>query len=153
MVNTECTCCGKDFSRLSPTKIEGAVIEVCDKCVKFGIKADMPQEDSYRQVKPIISGTNFNDIGLELVSEYGKLIAKVRQNKGMSRYEFSKNLNEKESVIERLEEESLEPDDKLVRKIEDFLNITLKERYENPAVQQKGKKKLKLTIGDVIKVS
>lgn len=113
----------------------------------------MPQEDSYRQVKPIISGTNFNDIGLELVSEYGKLIAKVRQNKGMSRYEFSKNLNEKESVIERLEEESLEPDDKLVRKIEDFLNITLKERYENPAVQQKGKKKLKLTIGDVIKVS
>lgn len=147
----ECNCCGKEFPRLTPTKIEGAVIEVCDRCAKFGIKVEISQI-AYTPMKKTIKISDLENTELVLIQEYGRLIAKVRENKGLTRYDFAKRINEKESVVKRLEEEDFEPDENLVSKIEDFLDIRLRGRYEGALLRHREKKRIDLTVGDIAEV-
>lgn len=137
---------------MSHAKIEGAVIEVCERCSKFGTKVDVPNPIDYTPIKRTIKITDLDNSNLELVPEYGKLIVKVRESKGLSRYDFAKRLNEKESVIKRLEEEEFEPAEDLIKRIEGFLDITLRERYEVALVRQRMKKRPDLTVGDIVEV-
>ena len=152
-VTSECNCCGKEFPRLNFTRIEGAVIEVCERCSKFGIKVDAPKPVTYTPIKNTIKIAELDNSDLELIPEYGKFIARVRETKGLTRYDFAKRLNEKESIVKRLEDEDFEPAENLIKKIEDFLDIRLRERYEITLVRQRGKKRPDLTVGDVVEVS
>ncbi len=146
---SECNCCGKEFPRLTPAKIEGAIIDVCDKCSKFGSKVDVKVEVAVdKPPKPVELEQN-----VELVADYGKLIARIREDKGLSIYDFAQKINEKESVIKRLEFQEFQPDVELVRKIENFLDIRLREKYEDVLISQKSKKQIDLTVGDVVEVS
>lgn len=150
-ITSECNCCGKEFPRLNPTKIEGAVIDVCERCSKFGTKIGT-QPTAYTPIKRAMKISELENISLELIPEYGKIIARVREDKGLTRYDFAKRLNEKESVIRRLEDQDFEPDEGLIKKIEDFLDIRLKEKYEETVLRQRDKKKIDLTLGDVVEV-
>ena len=137
---------------MNPTKIEGAVIEVCERCSKFGTKVGI-QAIAYTPIKKTIKITELDNPDLELIPEYGKLIVKIREDKGLTRYDFAKRLNEKESVVKRLEDQEFEPPEELIKKIEDFLDIRLRERYEETILRQRGKKRIDLTLGDVVEVS
>ena len=88
-----------------------------------------------------------------MVPEYGKLVAKVRESKGLTRYDFAQKINEKESILKRIEDEDFEPSEDLISKIEDFLDIRLKERYEGILLRQREKRRPPLTVRDVIEVS
>lgn len=149
----ECTCCGKDFPRLNPTKIEGAVIEVCERCSKFGTKVSVHQPEVYASVKKTITVNDLENSALELVPEYGKLITRVRESKGLSRYDFAIKINEKESVLKRVEDQEFEPQDDLVKKIETFLDIRLKEKVDGTFLRRDEKKKIDLTVGDIVEVN
>ncbi len=138
---------------MNPTRIEGAVIEVCERCSRFGTKADVSKAISYTPIKNTIRFSALDSVDFELMSEYGKLIAKVRESKGLTRYDFAKRINEKESVVKRLEDQEFEPAEELVRKIEDFLDIRLREKIEGTILRQRVKKKLDLPLGDVVEVS
>jgi len=85
------------------------------------------------------------------VDNYGKLIVETRGKKKLTREEFAKKINEKVSVIKRVESEEMEPDDVLTEKIERFLEIKLKKPYEEKPI---GKKQIKgdLTLGDVVEI-
>lgn len=152
-ITGECNCCGKEFPRLNPARIEGAVIEVCERCSKFGTKVDISKTIAYTPIKGTIKFSGLENSELEIIPEYGKLIAKVREDKGLSRYDFARKINEKESVVKRLEDEEFKPDESLLKKIEDFLDIRLRERYEAIILRQREKKRLDLTVGDIIEVS
>ena len=138
---------------MNPTKIEGAVIEVCERCSKFGTKADVSKTISYTPIKNTIKLSALDSVDFELMSEYGKLIAKVRESKGLTRYDFAKRINEKESVVKRLEDQEFEPAEELVRKIEDFLDIRLREKIKGTIFHRREKKRPDLTVGDVVEVS
>jgi len=86
-----------------------------------------------------------------IVDNYGKKIIENRKKINLTREEFAKKINEKESVIRRVESEEMEPDDKLTEKIERFLGIKLKKTYEEKLIK---KKRIKggLTLGDIIEV-
>lgn len=133
--------------------IEGAIVDACDKCSNFGTKVDIGQESAYKAVKKTIKISELENPELELIPEYGRIIATVREDKGLTRYDFAKKINEKESVVKRLEEEGLEPDAELVRKIEDFLDIRLREKYDGVVLHRREKKRIDLTVGDVVEVS
>jgi len=85
------------------------------------------------------------------VDKYGKKIIEARKNINLTREEFAKKINEKESVIKRVEKEEMMPDDKLTKKIERFLGIKLKETYEKKSIK-KSVKRGELTLGDVVEV-
>lgn len=113
---------------MNHTKIEGAIVEVCGRCSNFGVLVDAPKEANYEPIRKPIAIADWDNGNLDLIPEYGKLILKKREEKGFSRYEFAKKINERESVIKRIEEEELELDEQLVKKIEKFLEIKLMEK-------------------------
>ncbi len=153
MIFTECTCCGKDFPKLNPTKIEGAIIDVCERCSRFGTKVSVSQPLPYTPIKNTISVAKLEEDGMELVPEYGKLITQVRESKGLSRYDFAIKLNEKESILKRIEDQDFEPHEDLVKRIENFLDIRLREKVDGTLLRRDEKKKIDLTVGDIVEVS
>lgn len=123
------------------------MIEVCDDCLKFGRK--VVESVAYRSMTRKIKLEGSEE---ELIPDYGKLLIKKRQNKGMSREEFAKRISEKESVIRRIEDEQMEPDRELIKKIESFLGIKLTQEYVEERKYKKEKRKARLTVGDIVEI-
>jgi len=145
----ECVLCGKETRELVKVEIEGAEIEVCKDCAVAGKFKVKEQKEVYKPIKrkfflPVPEE-------LEFIPDYGRIIKKAREAKGLSRKEFAKIIAEKESMIKRIEEEKAMPYEKLREKIEKILGIKLLQKYEEKA-KRKGKIKNELTIGDVVEL-
>jgi putative transcription factor len=146
----ECQLCGQDFPNLNKAKVEDSIIDVCDKCLKFGTEI-VESKPVYKSIGRKIEFKELIDSGLAIADGYGYKIKKAREIKGMTREQFANIMNEKESVIKRIEEEHMEPTEKLAKRIENFLGIGLKEKYEERKMRRE-EKKSKLTVGDIVKV-
>jgi putative transcription factor len=142
MVISECNVCGSDATRKA--KIEGTIVDVCDKCVRFG---DEVREVEFRKPKKV---TVIEETEQVLAKDFSKSIRKAREDKKLTQEDFAKKLNEKVSIIKRIEE-GWQPSDRLVKKIEKFFNIKLKEDAVQLAKEKRTTKK-KLTIGDVVEI-
>lgn len=127
--------------------VEGSVIDVCDRCVKFGRKIIQPT-----YYKPIARKIEFKEPETELISDYGKMITKLRESKGLTREKFAKRISEKESVIRRIEEERMIPDEELAKRIESFLGIKLTQEYKEVRKHREEKRKSRLTVGDIVEI-
>jgi len=139
----ECPICGKSGKTVK-VRIEGAVIDVCESCARFGSK--LP---SYQPIKKPVKLEL--DEELELVQGYGRLVKAARIKKGMTRIELAQKVGEKESVISRIEKEEMRPEDELVERLEQLLGVKLLERYAKKKVDSR-ERKAELTIGDVVEV-
>ncbi len=165
-----CEMCGKEVPRLRKVQIGASVLEVCNDCAKFG--ADMTPEAP--KGEPIASGTAaiaappvpltydrapqkqrdaLSRGEMELAEDYSKRISKARQSKDWTQEDLAKRMNEKKSVVSRLETGEMRPSEKLIKKLEKELDITLKERME---FQVEASKKTVgrggVTLGDLIKM-
>jgi putative transcription factor len=88
------------------------------------------------------------------VDDYGAKIRKARQRRGMTVEDFARKINEKESVIKKLEKEELNPDRKLIQKLKDALKIELLEVGEVPAAAPASRRaSTGRTLGDIWKQS
>ena len=67
---------------------------------------------------------------LELVDDYHKRIQQARDKLGLNQEQLGQKINERKSVISKIESRSMKPDDKLVRKLEKALGISLMETIE-----------------------
>lgn len=145
----ECIICGKTIEKVNKIEVEGSVVEVCDTCVKYGKLVEArPKIVKTKKItkQPLLEGTFF-------VEDYGKKIRKARENLGLKIEEFAKKIAEKESVVRKIENQQMEPDEKLVDKIEKFLKIKIKETpKERERIRRKRKKPKTLTIGDVARI-
>jgi putative transcription factor len=84
------------------------------------------------------------------VKDFSTRIREARMGLDLSQEELGKQLNEKWSVINKLETGDMRPDDKLVAKLERALDITLREKLKPTEVEKKTTGKA-LTIGDLIR--
>jgi len=138
--------------KLFLTEIEGSKIEVCESCGKYGnlIEEVKPKQraESVFVKREMSKLEEPEDI---LKQNYGKLIMQARQKMGLERKKFSMKINEKESIIKRVESQQMTPDEKLQKKIENFLEIKLTEVYEKKKLN-KGPTKSSLTLGDIVKI-
>ncbi|UCH88882.1 MAG: TIGR00270 family protein [Thermoplasmata archaeon] len=66
----------------------------------------------------------------ELIDDYHKEIQRARMQLGMNQEELARKLNERKSIIAKLETRSIRPDNKLIRKLEKTLKISLMENVE-----------------------
>jgi putative transcription factor len=73
-----------------------------------------------------IHGLDEHDLGMDLVEDYGKRIQQARMQRGWTREELARRVFEKESVIQRIESNSLTPSDELIEKLERVLSIKLR---------------------------
>jgi putative transcription factor len=139
---SECEICGAKATR--KTKIDSAVLNVCDKCVGFGKEITVPKIVEFKKVLPVI------DIGNPVKSDFNILIRNARDRMKLTQDDLAKRLSEKLSIIKRVED-GWEPSPALISKLEKFFNIKLTEEVEERTASKKRGKE-KLTIGDIVEI-
>ncbi|MBI2508212.1 TIGR00270 family protein [Candidatus Woesearchaeota archaeon] len=140
-----CDLCGREAG-LFKVRIEGSLVNVCEKCGRFG-KIIEKKTEYFPETKKL----TVNEIEEEiLVESFNKIVRKEREKRGLTQEELAKTINEKVSLIQKLENKEIEPDFKIVKKLEKYFGIVLTEK------QQLIKEKIKhyeiksYTLGDLI---
>ena len=149
-----CEMCGRE-APLFKTEIEGTILNVCDRCAKYGkvlkrIKTTAEKKKEQKQAKKQEEKPETEEF---VVNNYSKLIREARNKLGKTQKEFASMLNEKESIIQKIETGTFEPPIPMAKRFEKILGIKLVEtiEIEEEKPKQKGKTD-SLTIGDLIKL-
>ncbi len=71
---------------------------------------------------------------------------------GWTQKDLARTINEKESVIHRIETGHMSPSPKLARKLESVLNVKLLEKVESLELAHSRGRTDELTIGDIIRI-
>jgi len=87
----------------------------------------------------------------ELADDFSARIRRAREERGWKQADLGAKINEKVSVIAKLESSTITPGDALVRKLEKELGIRLKELVQ-PVAAKKQAASAALTLGDLIKM-
>lgn len=157
-----CEVCGREiYGQPYYRIIEGGRMTVCSSCAQFGSKEWDPKKPQATTVRRQTTARSRprrrSEIevaeAFELVANYGELIRKTRQRKGINVEDFAKKIGEKESVIKKLEKEQLNPSISLVRKVQRELGIKLTD--ETPTANSGSfltKPMGPRTLGDLIKI-
>lgn len=149
-----CEMCGKDVETTSRVKVEGSVLRLCPACSRFGVVLDPPPAPSVQPLSrsggsgvPLATGGTivrrprsteerdlFKEIPeMELAEDWSKRIRIAREHLTWTPEELGKRLNEKKSVILKMESGSFRPPDATIRKIETLLRIRLRADAQPPA--------------------
>ena len=139
-----CELCGKD-TLLFHADVEGTELKVCKACGSFGkIAVPMNRTVQHAQLPQELQ------LSEAVTPSVSKLVKNAREHKKLTQKEFAKMINEKESIIHKIETGAFEPSIALARKLEKALNIRLVETVEEEHLP-KGKSSGPVTIGDIIK--
>lgn len=122
-----CELCGKETSSLKKVKIEGATLKACDSCAEMGEEVSTASKKSKKKTKTRKKRSSKN----VLVNDYGERIKSARESEQLSIAEVADDLNEKESLIAKIEKQDLKPDKPLADKLSKKFGVTL---YTNPEV-------------------
>lgn len=150
-----CDMCGKE-ARLFKTDVEGSILNLCEGCSRFGkviLAVKVEEKTARKKEKEIkLDKPKREEIMLTIVPDYGEIIKQKREQLGIKQEDFAKKINEKSSLIHKIEINQFEPPIGLARKIERFLHIKLIEQQElKPSTLSKTKRE-HFTIGDFVKV-
>jgi putative transcription factor len=147
-----CEMCGKEVPLTSRVRLERSILSLCPDCAHFGTLVDpvpapatAPSGDGAR-FRPGMAVTHpsgprrrleerdlYQEIGeMELAPDWGKRIRLAREARQWTPEVLGKKLNEKKSVVLKIESGSFRPPDALVRKIEHLLQVRLRAEPEPP---------------------
>jgi len=146
----ECEICGREIKgRGFKVIVEGSEVTVCARCKGYGAakpeKVDQGVKKlilKKRQPKPI----EFTE---ELVEDYNLIIKREREKRGWSQEVLAKKIQEKESLIKKIENKEITPEPEVVGKLEKLFNIKLRERVPEVKINAK-RESLTPTLGDVV---
>lgn len=158
-----CELCGKDITFCRKVTIEGVQLEVCSECAKFGVEAKK-EEPKEQGPRPIVTQRlefrerrgkpkDVYESGgkEELTDDYGVRIRNARSKRGMTLKDLAMKINERATVLSKVEAGQMTPDDKVVKKLEKELGIKLKEKVAD-VLAGKESKSASLSLADLIKM-
>ncbi len=140
-----CELCGQETDSTTRVKIEGAKLSACSSCAEMGETVSKKAEK-----KKSSKGRTRNR--KVLANDYGKRLKEARESEQLSLQELSDELNEKKSLLSKLEKQELKPDSTLAGKLSKRLDVEL---YTNPEVSSYSDTDTdsrKATLGDVAEV-
>lgn len=160
MIIMECEICGKPISdHPKRVKIDSSVMAVCDDCAKFGrIQKEPPKPKFVKQNKKNKKAKKQQqkrreEPQEELIEDYNEIIRKKRESKGWTREQLGQKINEKVSVINRIESGKMVPDTKLIKKLENALDVELLEQYNTDDLSQYlGNSGSGVKLGSIVKI-
>jgi putative transcription factor len=150
--------CGAETTSPTTITVEGAELEVCDECTDFGTAVQTSSsgtsskystgssssgssESSTTRSGSAASGGGSSSGGggggrgpnplddvEALATDYGTRIREAREAKELNQTELADQLNEKRSLIRKLEREDVLPSDDVQRSLERALDISLTEQ-------------------------
>ena len=153
---------GKPFNVI----IEGARLTVCNECAKLGkICYDEPNPKALMPTHKTTSAplrlpirkpqAPIVDTSLELVENFEAKIRQAREKLGLSHEDLGKRINEKVSLLRKIETGKMTPDNRLATILEHALKIKLivpaKEEKVPPSKMAKTANR-ELTLGDLIQL-
>jgi putative transcription factor len=138
---------------------------VCGECAKHGkICYDEPKPKPVFS-KPKASPLSFRartkpqlppvDTSVELAEGFGTRIRKAREKLGLSHEELGKRINEKVSLLRKIETGKMTPDDKLTAALEHVLKVKLivpAKEDKLPEAKILKRPSRELTLGDLIEL-
>lgn len=143
--------CGAETASPKTIKVEGAELDVCEDCTDFGTEVRDESASSTSTKYSTSSGSSsggggtttrsgstssggsggrspgsemFDDVE-ELATDYDDRIRAGREDAGLSQEDLARELNEKASLIRKLEHGDMLPSDDIQRKLERKLGISL----------------------------
>ena len=158
-----CEMCGKNVTFLRKVTIEGVLLEVCSECAKFGVgsKKEVPKEEG---PKPIIAQrlefrekrSRPRDVlekidKEDLVEDFAQRIRIAREKTGMSQKELAMKINERVTILSKIESAQMRPDEKIIAKLQKELGIVLKEKVPEVVVAKESAR-ASLSLADLIKM-
>ncbi|ELZ48483.1 XRE family transcriptional regulator [Halorubrum coriense DSM 10284] len=170
----QCEMCGAEESSLTTTKVEGAELELCSSCTDFGTEVRDESTSSGGGKYSTSSSTGksssssgssgsggssggssrprdmFDDMD-EIATDYDEQIREARESRGLSQEELADQLNEKASLIRKLERGDTLPTDEVQRKLERALDISLVEGQSTDDADWETNDAGTMTLGDVVK--
>ncbi len=160
-----CEVCGHKIHG-SPIRaeIEGAKLTVCIECSKHGkIIREEEVELGQKTPKKLLTPIPFTqkrtaqakvEITQEVVEGYDSKIRQAREKLGLSHEELGKKINEKASVLSKLETGKMTPNNVLVTKLEHALKIKLLVPIQEEKILEIPKSpNRELTLGDLIQLN
>ena len=163
-----CEVCGrKIYGKPYKVMIEGAKLTVCSQCSKHGtivweeltpktltLKPKTTPHPSKTLAKKSPEITV--DTSVELKENFELEIRQAREKLGLSHEELGKKINEKVSLLKKIETGKMTPDNKLAAKLEYALKIKLlisaiKEKVPQTKIPKPANREL--TLGDLIQLS
>ncbi len=163
-----CEVCGKEIEgKPLRVKIEKAVMETCPECAKRGtIQREPPVKKTVKKSQKLVKKTSTRprqrkrdvytreeEITEEIVEDFDEICRQGREFKGWSREKLGAEIQEKVSVIKKIESGKMVPDIKLARKIESKLNIRIIEDISEIDLDQfKSSSSDGFTLGDIVKI-
>ena len=159
-----CELCGVEVPRTKMITVEGTTLSVCMNCAKFGDQTGVPlkkrpgispnilmrlEARKRRMAVRDIYTTQGEEV---LVDDFADRIRKAREKKGWKQAELGAKVNERVSIIAKLESGEMIPPDLVVKKLEKTLDIKLKEKIETQAAKKASTAARPLTLGDLFKV-
>ncbi|WP_340101110.1 multiprotein bridging factor aMBF1 [Salinibaculum salinum] len=171
----QCEMCGTETSSPNRVKIEGAELDVCDNCTDFGTEVKTEDSASSASTKystgSSSSGSSsssggssstssssgggrrrdmFDDMD-EIAQDYDNRIRNARESAGLSQEELAQKLNEKASLIRKLEHGDTLPSDDVQTKLERELDISLSASGGSEDTEWEGGSSTgEYTLGDVV---
>ncbi len=143
---SNCDLCGIE-NALFRMKIEGSSINSCEKCSRFGKIIGKLNESEVKIKRKSVAEEKTESV----IDGYDKIIRREREKKNLKQSELAKELNEKESVIQKIENKQMMPSLKLAKKMEKFFGIKLVENIPDYKVEIKKVERGGFTLGDAIK--
>ena len=130
--------CGTESASLEPRKVSGSVLRVCTSCAGMGKQTSYTESVGHRAfvaqtLEKREQKTRYKDISSDekvLLSNYGDVVRKARERKGLDHGSLAMKISEKKSIITSVESGNMKPNEKLIRKLENFLKINLMEYVE-----------------------
>ncbi|WP_227373679.1 multiprotein bridging factor aMBF1 [Haladaptatus halobius] len=170
----QCEMCGAETTSPKTIKVEGAELDVCDNCADFGteVKTQQSSSTSTKYSTSSSSGKSkassgssgssgtsrqrrsdmFDDMD-EIAQDYDDRIRNAREADGLSQEDLAKELNEKASLIRKLERGDTLPSDSVQKKLERKLDISLTAGSSGAEDEEwsGGSSTSGTTLGDVVK--
>lgn len=146
----ECEICGEGEGEYL-VQVEGAKLRVCRACSGSGKILKWPTQAPQKGAQGMQEAPRARR-ELEVVDGYGTLIAAARKRLGLPMNVLAEKINEKLSFLERVEHQKTLPDERVARKLEKELGITLLSEVTESEAAGESRKGAPVTLGDIIEI-
>jgi putative transcription factor len=123
----ECDICGRKTDKEYVVEVEEAQMHVCERCAKGMTPIEVIDHSQNKNTKQehIVIKHAFSEEGNEIMNDYGSIIKNAREKAGLTNKDLAIKINEKESLIARIERNQLIPEERVAKKLEKLLGIKL----------------------------
>jgi len=158
--------CGETIRGMAKlVRVEGAELQVCSKCEKYGTAVQQPRRTDIRRPSPAAGSAGktaapvpassyrkrdmFDYMEGEIVEDYAARIRHAREEKGLSQKDLALQMMERELLVKKIEKGELVPEEAVRKKLEKVLGIRLLESGVAETEKRSKADVLAPTLGDV----